>query len=774
MSHLLTPRRRGLLAAVSLLPGLLTGCLGPEATPTGVVPPTATTGAAAPATATSLPPTATTAAPPNATTAAAAPPTATTAAAAPPTVTTVAGAVTPVVVGPRVAAQFAAYTITNTQVTPAVPAYTVKPDLSNVRNAKNFTFSSAQTAALAENAFVVVPPRNVQASEVQPVYRQFYQLYEDGRYDAQPVFVTTDSVLHVYHLMFDKLLRSTETRFLIGDVEALTKAMNSASQAQLAALAGTPGESAARRNVAYFAVAAKLLDPNAAVPAAVADDVSAELAQIEAHAGISKSRLFADYDEDYSQFVPRGHYTRNDDLKRYFKAMMWYGQMTFRLKDADETRSALLLATALQTASADGKKAGDLWAQIYEPTVFFVGAADDLTFRDYQPLIAQVFGSTPDPAAFVDAAKIAQFQTQAKALASPRINSLFIYIDENVDTETKGLRFMGQRFTIDEYVLGQLLYRNVGTLDKPRLLPKALDVPAALGSGAALQILDQSGETAYEHYGDQLTKVRGQLAGLPDSQWTENLYWGWIYTFRPLLQPHTEAGYPTFMRSSAWNQKELNTVAGSWTELKHDTLLYAKQVMAEAGGGPPDQIKGYVEPYPDFYARIAALVHMTNAGLTQRGLLDAQMAGPLTDLETLANELHTISVKELKNQALTSDEYDMIQYYGAAIEHMTLNAADVDGDQGNPVIDDQDSALVADVASSPESLALEEATGHPTPIYVVVSVDGALVIARGGVYSHYEFTVPFADRMTDETWRAQLNANKAPALPTWTGSFIKP
>jgi hypothetical protein len=27
--------------------------------------------------------------------------------------------------------------------------------------------------------------------------------------------------------------------------------------------------------------------------------------------------------------VPRAHYTKSDILKQYFKAMMWYGRMTF-------------------------------------------------------------------------------------------------------------------------------------------------------------------------------------------------------------------------------------------------------------------------------------------------------------------------------------------------------------------------------------------------------------------------------------------------------------
>ena len=81
-----------------------------------------------------------------------------------------------------------------------------------------------------------------------------------------------------------------------------------------------------------------------------------------------------------------------------------------------------------------------------------------------------------------------------------------------------------------------------------------------------------------------MDKVRGQIGSLADSQWTENLYWSWLYSFRPLLEPKAaNSGYPSFMTNQAWTRKDLNTVNGSYTELKHDTILYAKQVDGRDG-----------------------------------------------------------------------------------------------------------------------------------------------------------------------------------------------
>jgi hypothetical protein len=86
--------------------------------------------------------------------------------------------------------------------------------------------------------------------------------------------------------------------------------------------------------------------------------------------------------------------------------------------------------------------------------------------------------------------------------------------------------------------------------------------------------------------------------------------------------------------------------------------------------------------------------------------------------------------------------------------------------------------VIADVATNPAPppTALEEAVGRINPIYVVVPIveaDGTtyLQVARGGVFSYYEFPWPIDDRLTDEKWRAMLDDGSAPPPPEWTASF---
>jgi len=657
--------------------------------------------------------------------------------------------------------------------------YTLPLDLSQVQNMAAVDLTDAQRTLLAQNGFAVAEP-------VAGQFREFYQIYEQWRYSDIPAFITTDSVYHIYHLLFDKMLRDLETAHFIVDLKSLTSAMLTTTYQQYQTLRGTSLEEPARRNVAYFAVAAQLLGLPDPVPPEVTDLVSAELALINAAGSEAISPIWDRPDlpddqkliEVYGQYTPRGHYTRSEDLKKYFKAMMWYGRLTFRLNDDFETRRALLVTQAVRSAiTADGTPALTLWENIYEPTVFIVGKADDLGYLEYGALSDQVYGPNPDLSKFADETLFAQFKQASDSLPPPQINSMWVWIWQDQEKVTKGFRFMGQRFTLDAYVFGQVIWRKVGTLEKPRGLPKGLDFFAAMGSDEALSILKGMGEDQYVNYDTQTTKVRTEVSALGIDSWTQNLYWSWLYSFQPLIEPKGSA-YPPFMQTQAWTRKDLQTALGSWTELKHDTILYAKQVMAEMGGGGNDQPPphGYVEPNPEAYSRLLALTQMTYDGLQSRSLLSDLTRATLENLISQLTFLKSISERELAGEAITDDEYWHITYWGGILEQFTLAAADSTGDMSRD-LSDQKAALVADVATGSLDLntlvALEEGVGQPTYIYVVLP-DSPWRLSVGAVYSYYEFTVPSSGRLTDEAWQAQVEAGTNPPQPDWTHLFVAP
>jgi len=451
---------------------------------------------------------------------------------------------------------------------------------------------------------------------------------------------------------------------------------------------------------------------------------------------------------------------------------MWYGRINMRLEKPDETRMALLITYVLRHTDVNGQPAADVWARVYDPTVFIVGKADDLGFHEYGALWDAVFGTGAPVSDIADEAKFAAFVEAARQLPPPQINSMWVYIWEDKEQVTQGFRFMGQRFVLDAYIFDELTWREVGTMDNPRMLPKGLDVMAALGSEEAYAILEEMGDTAIPNYAEQMAKLREEISGLQMDSWTQNLYWSWLYAFHPLLEPKGQQ-YPAFMQTQAWARKDVHTALGSWTELKHDTILYAKQMMAELGGGPPPEPPhGWVEPNPEAYARLLALTRMTREGLQSRALLTENTDANLMRLDNLLSFLQDVAQRELAGKPLDREDYERIKFYGGELEAMTLAAADQEG-EGRPFFEeDEQAALVADVATSPDGV-LEEAIGRVFEIYVAVpDGEGGLHIAKGGVFSYYEFPWPMDDRLTDESWRAMLDAGQAPPRPAWTASFV--
>jgi len=694
--------------------------------------------------------------------------------------------------------RFGEYNLMEVGIEPDVKSYTINSDLSNVFFLKeddpegfykailNEELSPTERTALARDQFIITEGK----------VKEFFPVYETNRYQYVPNFITVDSVMHTYHLMFDSMLKDLEEDYLAEANSELTKVMVTKSLEQYDEYSADQElANAAKRNAAFFSVAAKLIDPTFTIPALVEDEVKVELALINDHTefmaispvmaiGFDNPNALDNVKEDYTQYIPRGHYTKTDLLKKYFTSMMWQGRVTFLSKDKTTVLSALLISDVM----AQNDDIYTLWDSIYAPINFFVGKADDITYYEYRAIYDEVF---PDGFAN-DATKIDTFFEEVKKLDPPQINSIPIFdatIQPDRDEVITGFRFQGQRFTVDAMIFQNLIYRDVEETaeGERKMFPTMLEVPAAIGDDTALDILKSDTDFfTYPNYESQMNNLRASLSEIGLDKWTQNLYWSWIYTLNGMVGD-TPEGYPGFMQTDKWQRKELNTYVASLTELKHDTILYSKQVMAEMGdGGPttaPDD-KGYVEPNIETYRRLLALVQMTRSGLLDRELIastddtncqfledKSQKAYcNLEHLESVVTTLIDISKKELVEEALSEDEYDFIRSYGAELETMFMNTLDPEANRYTAV-DDNPAMLIADVASAPGEV-LEEGTGYINYIYVIVPVEGELRITKGAVYSQYEFKVPASGRMTNEQWREMLEQGEQPEMLKWQKDLI--
>jgi hypothetical protein len=342
------------------------------------------------------------------------------------------------------------------------------------------------------------------------------------------------------------------------------------------------------------------------------------------------------------------------------------------------------------------------------------------------------------------------------------------------------MRLLGQRYTPDSEILQELSHPTM------RPIPCGLDVMAVIGSERAKQIHDSGyrvhglpegfSMSAWDDYPKVRQKLTERFSRLSQSEWTRNLYWSWLWVLQSLLQPFGE-GYPSFMRTEAWQDKSLQTALASWAQLRHDTILYVKQslVVAEGGEETPKLVKGYVEPNLEAWRRLLHLVRQTRQLLQPRGLLVSTIAEKLDDFESMVAFLLRCAEKQLQNKPLTKDEYKRLQFIGGEMDALALHVvSDGKARDWSEVIHpaDRNMACVADVHTG--AVALEEAVGHAHEIFVIVPIEGKLVLARGSVLSYYEFLQPADKRLTDEQWQEMLKKRKAPPQPAWVKSFTVP
>jgi hypothetical protein len=407
------------------------------------------------------------------------------------------------------------------------------------------------------------------------------------------------------------------------------------------------------------------------------------------------------------------------------------------------------------------------WKATYEPTAFLVGLADDI-----DPLQLAAAADLEVPGWLDDPARLGDADSTAIAAAVLADHPVAI------DPERATVRVMGTRFTLDSFILDQLAWPNVGREPPPerRVLVSALDVAAAFGSPQAreIQLATQSDFFRYE---EQLDSMTALVASRAPDDWAGTVYDAWLAAIEPQFQQRGTA-YPDFMRSEPWAAKSIQTGLASYTELKHDTVLYTKQGAGSEGEGPgPAEFvpRHWVEPDPVAFGRIAAAADLLRAGFIERDLLTPETDDLLSTLIELSDWLGGVAARELDGIVASDDENRRLVDIGSELEYLWIASSEIELTDWGAAIPDPDerAGLVTDIfTTSFEYLQL--GTGGIDTVYVIVPIgDGRFELAVGMVPSYYEFWRPSTEpRLTDEEWRMMVSAFETPLRPQWTEPFL--
>ncbi len=634
-----------------------------------------------------------------------------------------------------------------------------------------------------ENGFVVVPISNPTDNPV----RAFERLEDRD----QPIYVSSGIPLHLLHIFFDQILQQVETEDLYPDLLIICEELyqSNLSRGNL-------------MNASFFAVSLVFLDEDFIPHGSIEEIVNSEVSLMREHAGFSFSPIFG-YKEDYSQYVPRGHYTASEELENYFMVMMYLGRITFILHGGEPfgpdeeflvsegvaeemTQAALLLVSDLNTIVIDEVPLKYKWQRIYEITAFFAGFADDLSVPQYQTAAEEVSGELIESTNLFEQSFYEDFTDfiaenlegpaiysgTGASVVNPEVSGEFDPAElQTLLSKTTGFRFFGQRYTPDSEMLGKFVFPNISVnpSGEQRFMPSGLDVAASFRCAAALEIIEEDGTVLFGNYCATLDSMQTMVDNYTLEEWHSTLYMCWLHSLELLSAPRTE-GYPNFMQTPAWDRCTLSTFLASWAMLRHDTILYAKQSYTAMSGCAPNRNEpvpsaGFVEPVPEVYAELRATLQMAQRALEHYNLSDSDITNRFKNAESLLETLQLIAEKQLAGEMLTTTDADFLKGFAGYLENaISWGATTTEG---------LETSLIADVHTDQNSSSvLEVASGNLDYCIVVYKrADGVIEAAIGPVLSYYQFNQPMSNRLTDETWRDMLSEGET-ERPEWTKTYI--
>ena len=517
-----------------------------------------------------------------------------------------------------------------------------------------------------------------------------------------PIFITTDFLAHTYSKLINSEFPNIEENNLYPSLVSLSKSLLSSSETAYGTETVQEQKDSYDRLSAYFLVASAILDNTATDTKTDILAKADSLAQSNKVSDNAKNIAEQKIGLIFDTYVPTGHYTENTILRDYFRVMTFYGSTNFLSSDPELARDATNIK---QLLTSDELKQ---WESIYQTVAFFAGQGNQI----------------------------------------------------NPETAT-GFTFMPPRFTQDAYIFSALTQNGLPSM------PTALMFSTLAGSKVSANQLGvwttNNNSNSAKALTDQMAILQAGLNNATQQQWTQNIYWSWIYTIKSLFTDNIadKTGYPMFVKSSNWDTKNLQTFLGSWTELKHDNVVSSSQNPI-AGASPATTAHGYVEPNIEFFDRLIALSNFVNDGLNQNGLLSPDFQAKNKAFIDTLTFYRTIAVAELQNQNISDSDFEKLQSTTGQLDKILQPSSK--------------SALISNIfTDTTANKNLYEADGIPNYIYVAVKDANGTRLTKGLVYSYYEFTSSSSKNYTDPLWQSWEYSTIPQKLqmPWWSAALLK-
>ncbi len=452
-------------------------------------------------------------------------------------------------------------------------------------------------------------------------YKQVFTPYIETNV---PVFITSDSLLNAYHVLYEESILALEkanARKLPSILAGLNRGLDDAS----ASFSGLPPElvAGAKKRLQIVLGTALTLAGGAVKPDnGIADIVRQEVARVLAANAVMKPDWLGPPDPtflalDYSRYQPRGFYNRTPALRDYFRAVSWLQSIPFRLARDDEFLAMLMLRASIEKFPWEEQQQA---IRLFGCYARLLGKPDDWTFVD-----SRSGWGDPGVSGLGELKRLRDgFIDRARAGRSAQVNDQVALPSDATAAGTEPSFRISSAYRTPDAVLFQRT-TDIRAFERP--FPAGPEVCAALGSSFAAGQLEYSDKP----------RLLATIAACKPLFAGDSLYHLYLECVAALLDaPEPDA--PAFMSSVAWQRKSCNAVLAGWAQLRHTWALQAKQTASYTCGFelPP----GFVEPEPEFFARLANLAAQTTSVLKEHGPFPA-------DYKWMAEDMR-FTIKTLK------------------------------------------------------------------------------------------------------------------------------
>ena len=575
-----------------------------------------------------------------------------------------------------------------------------------------------------------------------PTVKQVFVPYLGG-----PVFITSDSLLNAFHVLFEDTFHEHELR-QCSELRKNLEIVFHRSRENLGKSTFSPNDTAPAWRQVQLVIGPALCLLGSAIDlfdSDVRSEIQHEVRKIRAARDVELPDWLAPVETrltalDYRACKPVGFYAGDEKLADYFRAVRWLQSVPFRCDRDVEFAAIGILGYGTNEA---------------------FHAASEQYFRTY----GSVLGAT-DTRGLPEAANDFQnfFSTRSGDTWPVVLREKKLWILRDVMRENEWMNLprnelppdAGTLLTKIEYHIlpayrlwDSALFQN---LADERLEPEGLAVAMMLGSDLARAHLD--------HLTPQQIEAAAHATHFSrkanESGHDPSLYDDYLNVLRTLnAAPADDA--PAFMRNEAWQAKSTQTVLSGWAQMRHTFTLQAKRSEFYFGVmiAPP----GFVEPNPEFFSRMADLIERA------RGLLDANH-DRWDNLASVTRKLEALAHKELRREPWSSEDEHFLKAYGERI----AGAMGYDGNSYEAPNDD--APRWAEVHhNDPGDYSLAVAVGRPRIIYVLYPWNGLEILCQGSVMPYYEYRSK--ERLTDPEWKQLLDSPRAPAQPGWLLPYVR-